>query len=95
MSQKEPFEILDFTPAVTLIANTGDRGWSLIPKVIYTGIREPRTAGARARSIAAMPAANMASVPCARALNCEPGCISDRDAPAGRRAAPLSRPSLP
>ncbi len=39
MSQKEPFEILDFTPAVTLIANTGDRSWSLIPEVIYTGIR--------------------------------------------------------
>ncbi|MBE0548195.1 MAG: hypothetical protein IH627_11200 [Rubrivivax sp.] len=39
VSQKEPFDILDFTPSVTLIANTGDHSWSLIPEVLYTGIK--------------------------------------------------------
>lgn len=36
VSQKEPFDILDFTPSVTLIANTGDHSWSLIPELLYT-----------------------------------------------------------
>jgi hypothetical protein len=39
VSQKEPFDILDFTPSVTLIANTGDRSFSLIPEVLYTGFK--------------------------------------------------------
>lgn len=39
VSQKEPFDILDFTPAVTVIANTGDGSWSLIPELAYTGVR--------------------------------------------------------
>ncbi|MDP1900776.1 MAG: hypothetical protein Q8K96_10030 [Rubrivivax sp.] len=39
VSQKEPFDILDFTPSLTLIANTGDRSGSLIPEVLYTGIK--------------------------------------------------------
>jgi hypothetical protein len=39
VSQKEPFDILDLTPSVTLIANTGDRSWLLIPEVLYTGIK--------------------------------------------------------
>lgn len=39
VSQKEPFDILDFTPSVTLIANTGDRSYSLMPEVTYTGVR--------------------------------------------------------
>jgi hypothetical protein len=39
VSQKEPFDILDFTPSVSLIANTGDHSWSLIPEVLYTGIK--------------------------------------------------------
>lgn len=38
-SQKEPFDILDFTPAVTMIANTTDRSYTLIPEVLYTGVR--------------------------------------------------------
>jgi hypothetical protein len=38
ISQKEPFEILNFTPAVTLIANTDDRSYSLIPEAVYTGV---------------------------------------------------------
>ncbi len=39
VSQKEPFDMLDFTPSVSLIANTGDHSWSLIPEVLYTGIK--------------------------------------------------------
>jgi len=39
ISQKEPLDILDLTPSVTLIANTGDHSWSLMPEVLYTGIR--------------------------------------------------------
>jgi len=39
VSQKEPFDILYFTPSVSLIANTQDRSWSLIPELLYTGIK--------------------------------------------------------
>ena len=39
VSQKEPFDILAFTPSVTLIANTGDRSYSLIPEMLYTGFK--------------------------------------------------------
>ncbi len=39
VSQKEPFDILDFTPSLSLIANTGDHSWSLIPEVLYTGVK--------------------------------------------------------
>jgi hypothetical protein len=39
VSQKEPFDILDFTPAFTAIVNTNDRSWFLIPEAIYAGIR--------------------------------------------------------
>lgn len=39
LSQKEPFDILDFTPAASLIVNTGDGSWSLIPELLYTGFR--------------------------------------------------------
>jgi len=38
VSQKEPFGLLHVTPAVTLIANTGDRSGSLIPELTYTGV---------------------------------------------------------
>lgn len=37
VSQKEPFDILYFTPALTLIANTDDRSYALIPELAYTG----------------------------------------------------------
>lgn len=37
-SQKEPFDIVYFTPSVTLIANLDDRSWSLTPELLYTGI---------------------------------------------------------
>lgn len=39
VSQKEPFDILYFTPSVTLIANTGDHSASLVSELLYTGIR--------------------------------------------------------
>lgn len=39
VSQKEPFDILDFTPSVSLIANMNDRSWSLIPELLYAGIK--------------------------------------------------------
>ncbi|MFZ3121576.1 MAG: hypothetical protein WA159_25045 [Variovorax sp.] len=39
VSQKEPFDILDLTPSVALIANIGDHSWSFIPEVLYTGIK--------------------------------------------------------
>jgi hypothetical protein len=39
VSQKEPFDILYFTPAVTVIANTDDHSWSLLPEVLYTGVK--------------------------------------------------------
>ncbi len=38
VSQKEPFDILYFTPSITLIANAGDRSYSVAPEVLYTGI---------------------------------------------------------
>jgi hypothetical protein len=38
VSQKEPFDILYFTPAITLIANLKDRSFSVAPEVVYTGI---------------------------------------------------------
>ena len=38
VSQKEPFDILYFTPSLTLIANTDDRSFSLAPELLYTGI---------------------------------------------------------
>lgn len=37
-SQKEPFNILYFTPALTWMMNTDDRSWSLTPELLYTGI---------------------------------------------------------
>ncbi|MDO9597085.1 MAG: hypothetical protein Q7J47_05125 [Azoarcus sp.] len=38
ISQKEAFDILDFTPSLTLINNTDDHSWSLIPEAVYAGI---------------------------------------------------------
>jgi hypothetical protein len=37
-SQKEPFDILYFTPAVTLILNLDDKSFTLTPELLYTGI---------------------------------------------------------
>jgi hypothetical protein len=37
-SQKEPFDSLYFTPAVTTILNLDDRSFSLSPELLYTGI---------------------------------------------------------
>ena len=37
-SQKEPFDIVYFTPSLTLIANLDDRSYSLTPELLYTGV---------------------------------------------------------
>jgi hypothetical protein len=37
VSQKEPFNILYFTPAITGIANMDDKSFSLAPELLYTG----------------------------------------------------------
>jgi hypothetical protein len=38
ISQKEPWDILYFTPAVTWIFNADDRSFSVSPELLYTGI---------------------------------------------------------
>ena len=38
VSQKEPFDILYFTPSITGIFNVNDRSFSLSPELLYTGI---------------------------------------------------------
>jgi hypothetical protein len=38
VSQKELFDILYFTPSITLIANANDRSLSVAPEFLYTGI---------------------------------------------------------
>ena len=38
ISQKEPFDILYFTPAITGILNLNDRGFSISPELLYTGV---------------------------------------------------------
>jgi hypothetical protein len=38
VSQKEPFDILYFTPAITWIHNVDDQSFSLSPELLYTGI---------------------------------------------------------
>ncbi|RJR31951.1 MAG: hypothetical protein C4576_31160 [Desulfobacteraceae bacterium] len=37
ISQKDPFDILYFTPALTWIANVDDRSFSVSPELLYTG----------------------------------------------------------
>ena len=38
LSNKEPFDWLYFTPAITLISNLQDDSYSLSPELLYTGI---------------------------------------------------------
>lgn len=38
VSQKEPFDILYFTPSVTWIFNIEDKSFSLAPELLYTGV---------------------------------------------------------
>lgn len=38
VSQKEPFDLLYWTPALTFIVNVEDRSYSLSPEILYTGI---------------------------------------------------------
>lgn len=40
ISQKEPFDILYLTPALTVIANADDRSRSIVPELLYTGIND-------------------------------------------------------
>jgi len=37
LSQKEPFDILYFTPSLAWMMNTDDQSWSLTPELLYTG----------------------------------------------------------
>jgi hypothetical protein len=37
LSQKEPFDLLYFTPSLTLMLNLNDRSYSLTPELLYTG----------------------------------------------------------
>jgi hypothetical protein len=37
VTQKEPFNILYFTPAITTIMNLSDRSFSISPELLYTG----------------------------------------------------------
>jgi len=37
-SQKEPFDIVYFTPSLTLISNLDDRSYSLTPELLYNGV---------------------------------------------------------
>jgi hypothetical protein len=37
ISQKEPFNVLYFTPAITMIMNLNDKSLSLSPEFLYTG----------------------------------------------------------
>ena len=53
VSEKEPFDILDFTPAFTAIVNTDDLSWSLIPEAIYAGIGSGETKPAEEAKIEA------------------------------------------
>ena len=39
ISQKEPFNILYFTPAITGVMNLSDRSLSISPELLYTGIK--------------------------------------------------------
>lgn len=39
ISQKEPFDILYFTPALTAIVSLGDGSYSIAPELLYTGWR--------------------------------------------------------
>jgi hypothetical protein len=39
VSQKEPFGMLHFTPSISLIANTRDHSWTLVPELLYTGVK--------------------------------------------------------
>ncbi len=39
VSQKEPFDILYFTPSVTGIFNTNDKSFSVGPELLYTGVK--------------------------------------------------------
>jgi len=39
ITQKEPFDILYFTPGITVITNVDDRSTSVTPELVYTGVK--------------------------------------------------------
>jgi len=39
ISQKEPFDILYFTPSLTGIYNINDKSFSIGPELLYTGVK--------------------------------------------------------
>ena len=39
VSQKEPFDILYFTPALTTMINLDDRSFQVTPELLYTGVK--------------------------------------------------------
>jgi hypothetical protein len=39
VSQKEPFDILYFTPALTAIVSAADRSYTISPELAYTGFK--------------------------------------------------------
>ena len=38
LSQKEPFDVLYFTPALTVMSNLDDHSYSAAPELLYTGV---------------------------------------------------------
>jgi len=38
VTQKEPFDILYFTPAITTIMNLNDKSLSISPELLYSGV---------------------------------------------------------
>lgn len=40
VSQKDPFDMLYWTPAITSIVNLSDRSYSLSPEVMYAGVTD-------------------------------------------------------
>ena len=43
LSQKEPWDLLYFTPALTGIHNLDDQSFSISPELVYTGPDQPGT----------------------------------------------------
>jgi len=39
VTQKEPFDILYFTPAITTIMNLNDKSLSISPELLYAGVK--------------------------------------------------------
>jgi hypothetical protein len=75
VSQKEPFDILYFTPALTVIANADDWSTSVTPELAYTGFNNIELR-LRAFFSMAAPARNSASARTRAGSSCRHDCIS-------------------